>query len=675
MYSTLILQAAGWTILHSLWIGALLYVVYTLAMKIGRKQSPSLLYALSMGTMLFFFAICVSVFIYYSIPATGDQVRAIHSPSDLWLTGQIDSRPEWTAMITSQIPNIALLYILGVALLSLRSIYAMLQLQRLRSQSTTLSSDYWDEKIKYIAHQLNLTRTVIVRCSNQLWTPVLHGAIKPLILIPIMVINRLDEAELDMLIAHEMAHLKRYDHIFLVIQRFIENLLYYHPFIWHLSRRIDRHREEACDDLVTHHMGAPHIYAEALYRLAHMKYESHYTQLALHATGQSSYLLNRIKRILNMKNQSNKQSNRWSLLLLVPLTIMVFVFQSTRIQSEALSSNDGYSEADRLNSMDTIPEYRNESVQRIMRNENGQTVEMEIRNGALTQFKVNGEEVDPNDPQYEQLAKDLQRSNVVPPPPPPPAPHAPAAPLAPPPAPAPPATGWDSMDDLERSVEDWISNIEITMNNEMNWDSMGLGQHFHQFFNDTMNWNGPIFKSFDWMFDGDGMGSLHFQLDSNTIHSFENSMRNFSFDQDRMKHHMDQLRQQMDRLKGLQYDSRGSIIIDQDGQRKEFHWGDDNQDDIVIREFKDGERHVPNHWREKNSGNLTLQQRIQRELQHDGFIAKDGSYSFQLKYDRLKINGEKQPREVFEKYLDIYRGFTGSYPAKGEDLKMKVDGI
>jgi uncharacterized protein (TIGR03435 family) len=122
--------------------------------------------------------------------------------------------------------------------------------------------------------------------------PAVIGWLRPYILLPISALTGLGESELQAIIAHELAHVKRYDYLVNLLQNAIETLLFYHPAVWWLSGGIREERERCCDDLAVALCGDPILYAEALARLEEMR---GIPEPALAATGGD--LLARIRRL------------------------------------------------------------------------------------------------------------------------------------------------------------------------------------------------------------------------------------------------------------------------------------------------------------------------------------------------------------------------------------------
>src|SRR5262249_29427109 len=111
--------------------------------------------------------------------------------------------------------------------------------------------------------------------------PLVVGVLRPMILLPASLITRLSPSELEAVMAHELAHIRRYDHWLILMQRVLEAGLFFHPVAWYLSRQVHAEREACCDDLVLAAGSEPLVYAQSLLRVA---------ELALGATSREASL-------------------------------------------------------------------------------------------------------------------------------------------------------------------------------------------------------------------------------------------------------------------------------------------------------------------------------------------------------------------------------------------------
>ena len=166
--------------------------------------------------------------------------------------------------------------------------------QRLKSHRTTAVSARWQHTAQTLARQLHIRRPVRLLESASVAVPTVIGWLRPVVLMPASALAGLSPEQLQAILAHELAHIRRHDYLVNLLQTLVETLLFYHPAVWWLSRRIRAEREHCCDDLAVSLCGDPYTYARALADLEGLRAPS--VPLALAATGGS--LLGRVRRLV-----------------------------------------------------------------------------------------------------------------------------------------------------------------------------------------------------------------------------------------------------------------------------------------------------------------------------------------------------------------------------------------
>ena len=176
---------------------------------------------------------------------------------------------------------------------------------------------------------LRLLRTACVE------VPTVIGWLRPVILLPAACLTGLTPAQLESIIAHELAHIRRHDYLINLLQSAVETLLFYHPAVWWVSRRIREERENCCDDLVVEVCGDRVGYARALATLEELRPAS--AQLALAAGG--APLLQRIRRVLG---QGERSAGRPAWPLAGVLVVLLLAVTAAGLRGHrAVAANDG----------------------------------------------------------------------------------------------------------------------------------------------------------------------------------------------------------------------------------------------------------------------------------------------------------------------------------------------
>ncbi len=189
-------------------------------------------------------------------------------------------------------------WLAGVAFLSAWHGAAWSLSQRFRRAGKPATSDILD-KVKSITRQLGLRRAIAVRQSAEMMAPVVIGWIKPVLILPMSLVTHLSPAQFEAVLAHELAHIRRLDYLVNLIQAVVETVLFYHPAVWWLSRRIRCEREFCTDDLAMRACREREVYAQSLVALA--EFARTPPAYAMAATG--GRLLARIRRIMLLPDE------------------------------------------------------------------------------------------------------------------------------------------------------------------------------------------------------------------------------------------------------------------------------------------------------------------------------------------------------------------------------------
>jgi len=163
-------------------------------------------------------------------------------------------------------------YAVGVILMFLRLFSALYGGRRLRAAAQAIKEDPIAGFVQRYECQLKRRFTPIIAYCERISVPVVVGVVKPAILLPATIATQLTPEQLEAVLLHELAHIRRYDHLFLLVQRSIEAVLFFHPAVWLVSRIVSRERENCCDDFVLRHGSKPDCYAESLVRLSELRH-------------------------------------------------------------------------------------------------------------------------------------------------------------------------------------------------------------------------------------------------------------------------------------------------------------------------------------------------------------------------------------------------------------------
>jgi beta-lactamase regulating signal transducer with metallopeptidase domain len=190
-------------------------------------------------------------------------------------------------------------WFLGVVLLSLRPAAGFLLIERLRLKRGAPVTGALRERCLKLQQRLGLNRMVRYCESLQLEAPAVVGWFRPVVLLPLSALTGLSEQQLEAVVAHELAHVKRLDSFVNLFQIAVETLLFYHPAVWWLSKRIRAERENCCDDVAISVCGNAVEYARALVSMAEWQ-----SAPALAMAANRSPLAERVARLLGLTKLS-----------------------------------------------------------------------------------------------------------------------------------------------------------------------------------------------------------------------------------------------------------------------------------------------------------------------------------------------------------------------------------
>lgn len=189
----------------------------------------------------------------------------------------------------------------GVVLLSIRMLGGYLLAWRLTRRFVQPLDEIWQERFRRLAERLGVRVPVEIWQSGCVDVPAVIGCFRPVVLVPVAAITGLPTAQLEAILAHELAHIRRYDFLANAVQCAVETLLFYHPCVWWVSSRLRAEREHCCDELAVAACGDALDYARALADLDQWRTPA---RLALAFTG-GGPLLARVRRIVGVHRASD----------------------------------------------------------------------------------------------------------------------------------------------------------------------------------------------------------------------------------------------------------------------------------------------------------------------------------------------------------------------------------
>ncbi len=306
-----LVQSLYLTLIHSLWQGLLLAAAVGLIMITTRSASARKRYNLLIMALFLFVAGCITTFIKAWLDLRATSVLSI-TPGDI-ITGQPQTLAAFhpgkgsfvsglIAYLNAHAGNIVLFWFLAICIRSLQLALGLQGLRKLRRTAIVNEDAHWQQYVKDLSAKMGIRRFVSLAESGMAKVPLVIGHFKPLILIPVGLITALPPGELEAILIHELAHIRRRDYLVNLLQSLLEILFFFNPAIWWISSLIRAEREHCCDDIALAQTSSKKNYIQAL--VACEEYQLPVQAYAMALKGSKKHLVTRVKRIISNNNAS-----------------------------------------------------------------------------------------------------------------------------------------------------------------------------------------------------------------------------------------------------------------------------------------------------------------------------------------------------------------------------------
>ena len=328
-------EAIGWTLLHSLWQGLIIAAV--LAALLVVQCSSRGRYAVACVAMI---AIAVA-FIETLLRAIPEAAHGAYTPAittfPIWnQRAAAQAFSPWAPSLVAIVPWLAPVWLVGVWISCVRHFTGLLSVRRLRNRGVCSPPDAWRERLAHLRERLQLLRTVQLLESSLVEVPIVLGHFRPLILIPVGLLTQMPVEQVEAILLHELAHIRRQDYLFNLVQRVVEGLLFYHPAVWWISHVIRIERENCCDDMVVAVSGNAHEYASALAALEERRWPD--SRPAIAASGGN--LMKRIHRLLYPRRSHSWTPLLATIILMTSAAATLLAWHTTPAQIAAAGPRD-----------------------------------------------------------------------------------------------------------------------------------------------------------------------------------------------------------------------------------------------------------------------------------------------------------------------------------------------
>jgi hypothetical protein len=534
----------------------------------------------------------------------------------------------------------------GVLIFTVKFVLGYSYIQYLNYRPGLLKNARLQDSLDKLIKKMPITQDIIIAESKKIASPILTGYLKPIILFPFGMVNHLTQNEVEIILAHELAHIYRNDWIINMVQSMVEVLFYFHPGVWWISAHIREERENCCDDIALNYGYDKFSYARVLIKLKEMELQEMPT-LAMSFYHSKNTLMKRIKRLLGQPH--NRNTMREKIVALALVFTVAIAFAGTKIKSESLYipflSNDRpimVEHTDRNITMpvttffpqDTTPRKKRSTFS--IKKDDGKSYKIESENGKIKRLEIDGEVIPKKD--YDKYVDEMDQPDFnfnfndggfkffgmdsL------------------------PITGFmfgdrdmalaEKMEHLQEKLRDM--NIELR--------DMDMGKDF----------NMDMLKDMELHLWNNEKGLQKLEMDSLLSRSWGLN-RDQLLSMEEMMEKLGEMRfEEMEGLRGLEK------MRELEGME---HMGD------MFREFnfsfpEEGEFYFGGHGKASD--------KIARELNEDGLIKIGENNEVELSGKHLKINGDKQPNNIYEKYKRIFEESTGMKLTPDSKVKFDIIG-
>jgi bla regulator protein blaR1 len=335
----IIIRAVCWTLLHSLWQGLLLAAGAAILMMLTRQSGSALRYKLLCSLLIIFVAgvsftffrqINISINPAVAIKAVAtfsEQSKATNQPSagNLVFT---DSIQKITGTVIFYFNQYSWLLVLIWFFLFLyhfvKLLLGMVNAERMRYYKTNIVSDEWNQKLEELSARLHIQQSILFMESALLKVPVLIGYIKPVILIPVGMLSQLSTEQVEAILLHELAHVKRHDYLVNLIQNAVDTIFFFNPAVLWISSLLRSERENCCDDIAISETRSRKQFVEALVSFNQYSNTINSTYSLSWVAGKGQ-LLQRVQRIVTRKNNSVRSGELLILMVVLLMTGSAFI--------------------------------------------------------------------------------------------------------------------------------------------------------------------------------------------------------------------------------------------------------------------------------------------------------------------------------------------------------------
>ncbi len=351
-FSNAICRALGWTLIHSMWQGIAIALLTAILLQLLKHRSAQTRYQVAYVALMSLLAMAIynfcSIYDFQQNQTISIRMRSeMEAIEPVSLVIKVIGNQSFTEVFSDFLNHflnpylgmITLAWSVGFCFFGLQLSYNWWMVRRYQRRGGIPLEAVWQIKLQHFQQQFSNNRSI--QLLEVAWTqvPLTIGWLKPIIFVPIGMVNRLQPADVEAILAHELAHIIKNDYFFNFLQAVVEVIFYYHPAVWWLSSVIRAEREMRCDDMAIALCGTNRLaYAKTLVQLQTQFVDSQTnSKLALHFKKQPSLLFRRIQRIFSPPLKQSEMMDKMMITGLLLCGILIMAVAKNRSNNEVIA--------------------------------------------------------------------------------------------------------------------------------------------------------------------------------------------------------------------------------------------------------------------------------------------------------------------------------------------------
>jgi beta-lactamase regulating signal transducer with metallopeptidase domain len=414
------LKVIGWTIIHSIWQFLVLFAALKALLSIISKGHANLRYLA--GVIMLSLAVTCTIVTFnheYKSFINNDTLPA----SDLNYSARVNAQTKYYAnnFVTKAAPSptdlalnllnvispyLTFIWIAGMMLYIVKILAGGIYLSGLRKLSTESFPDVYN-KMEALREKIQISKAVRLIINQKIHQPLTFGTFKPAILLPCSYVTQVPVEQLEMILAHELAHIKRYDYLVNLVQASLDAIFFYNPFFRLISEAVRDEREYCCDDMAAASCGDSHTMAMAL---TNLKILTSYQSLSLSAAPKKSTFRNRVNRLISPENQPRMSVKTFLLIFFITVATITLLTRCVYYQKEYANLPAANDQITQLLT-DNQANYKEQLFGYTKSNKDHEIFLVSTIQGKALYAYLDGDKLSEND--LQQLVKVLQQKRTV----------------------------------------------------------------------------------------------------------------------------------------------------------------------------------------------------------------------------------------------------------------------